>query len=697
MIMFRESESTDSGLADRDTAAAAKPTDGNDTVSGGNGDDELSGLGGNDSLFGNGGDDILTGGTGADRLDGGDGFDLASYADSSIYVTVDLRNVAGIGQHGDAQGDVLYRIEDVEGSAFNDVLVGNSTDNWLYGWGGEDRLSGMAGDDALLGGAGADALDGGAGEDLASYRTSGSFVEIDLLSGLGRHGDAQGDTLANIEDVLGSAFNDTIAASGADNWLNGAAGADRLYGGDGDDFLIGGTGADLLDGGNGLDAVGYFTSSTYVAISLRDGIGGHGDAEGDQLRWIEDVDGSVFNDVIVGSNGDNWLYGEAGADSLYGLLGDDALIGGAGVDRLDGGAGEDFASYRSGDSYVEITLVNGIGHHGDAEGDILISIEDVAGTAFDDMIAGSGVGNWLSAEAGADRLYGGDGDDFLIGGAGADLIDGGGGFDLASYRNSSSYVQINLLAGTGLHGDAEGDRLYWIEDVEGSVFNDTISGTGAANWLNGGAGSDQIYAGDGDDTLVGGAGADRLDGGAGEDFVSYAGSSSKVVVYLQSGDGQGGDAAGDRLFWIENVVGSDFNDQILGDTGTNVLYGQAGADDLYGVGGNDALIGGAGADRLNGGPGTDIFAYLSISDSTVAAAGQDTILDFTILDWIDLSSLGHLRFGTGAFTGTAGEIRVVVNPTGGQTVLIDTTGDKQADSAIHVFSDHKLFEGDFIL
>jgi Ca2+-binding RTX toxin-like protein len=222
-------------------------------------------------------------------------------------------------------------------------------------------------------------------------------------------------------------------------------------------------------------------------------------------------------------------------------------------------------------------------------------------------------------------------------------------------------------------------------------------GSGIDNWLNGGGGADKIYGGDGDDTLVGAAGADWLDGGNGIDLVSYAGSGQAVNVGLQSGTASGGDAAGDRLFWIEDVAGSDYNDVITGSNDTNYLYGRAGADYLYGGGGNDALIGGAGADQLSGGSGTDVFAYLSISDSTVGTAGQDKILDFTIYDWIDLSPIGHFSFVIGAFDGRAGEVRVSANANGSQTVLIDINGDKQADSAILVFSDHKLTEGDFIL
>ncbi len=113
-----------------------------------------------------------------------------------------------------------------------------------------------------------------------------------------------------------------------------------------------------------------------------------------------------------------------------------------------------------------------------------------------------------------------------------------------------------------------------------------------------------------------------------------------------------------------------------------------------------------GPTRLKGGAGTDTFAYASTADSTVAAAGRDTINDFTTGDLINLSAIDAngagagstaFVFGTGNFTGTAGELRVVAIPSGYQAVYGDTNGDKTADIAIVVLSDHALAAGDFVL
>ncbi|MGO4851040.1 hypothetical protein AB4093_35465, partial [Inquilinus sp. 2KB_12] len=102
----------------------------------------------------------------------------------------------------------------------------------------------------------------------------------------------------------------------------------------------------------------------------------------------------------------------------------------------------------------------------------------------------------------------------------------------------------------------------------------------------------------------------------------------------------------------------------------------------------------------------DSFVYTAIADSTVASAGKDTIYDFTTGDHIDLSAIDAdgnsangdtaFSFGAGAFTGHAGELRIM---TAGaiQVVYADTNGDRIADFAINVLSDHALTASDFVL
>jgi Ca2+-binding RTX toxin-like protein len=132
-----------------------------DAIYGLGGDDVLYGQDGKDRLSGGQGNDSLDGGAGADVLDGGDGIDWASYAGSTA-VTVDLRD-RGFG--GQAEGDTYINIENVFGSSFGDLLLGNAVDNMLDGWNGNDQLFGDFGNDRLDGGAGHDRLEGGFGND----------------------------------------------------------------------------------------------------------------------------------------------------------------------------------------------------------------------------------------------------------------------------------------------------------------------------------------------------------------------------------------------------------------------------------------------------------------------------------------------------------------------------------------------------
>src|SRR5581483_1586614 len=147
---------------------------------------------------------------------------------STSAVTVNL--ATGTGTGGDAQGDTLTAIENLIGSAYADTLTGDVNNNDLAGC------------------AGADVLIGGGGTDTADYSASTAAVTVNLATGTGTGGDAAGDTLSGIENLLGSAYADTLTGDGNSNQLSGGAGNDTLDGGAGDDVLIGGTGNDTLIG-----------------------------------------------------------------------------------------------------------------------------------------------------------------------------------------------------------------------------------------------------------------------------------------------------------------------------------------------------------------------------------------------------------------------------------------------------------------
>ncbi|MGO4126343.1 hypothetical protein AB4Z01_18215 [Inquilinus sp. YAF38] len=638
-------------------------------------DDVLTGASNvsNSLLTGGAGHDILTLGLGGGRMQGGAGADTligapgggyygstVLYTDSPSGVTVNLTAGTGIG--GDAEGDVLQSIEAVFASAYDDVLIGGSQgealngvagDDVLRGGGGADSLSGGAGDDLLVGGTGADTLSGSDGVDTVDYSLAAARVAVDLVTG-GTAGEAAGDTYVQIENALGSGFNDS---------MRGDAGANQLEGG---------AGADVLDGRAGVDTASYEHSAAGVTVGLASGMGAGGDAEGDALTGFESLRGSGFADTLGGDSGSNTLEGGAGADALY------------------GGAGIDTASYAHSAAGVQVDLVAGIGTGGDAAGDSFISIENLIGSDHNDVLKGG---------SGSSALSGGAGDDILEGSAAADDFDGGAGFDRVLYTASSAGVMVDLQVGLGLAGDALDDLLINIEGLTGSNLADRLTGSGTDNIFYGIAGNDILAGGAGADTLSGGAGADQLDGGSGLDTASYYIGSAGVAVDLAAGTASGGDAAGDTLTGIENLTGSNQGDDILvGTGGANVLQGWAGNDVLTGAGGKDALTGGTGADR---------FVYLDAADSAVGA-GADRIADFSRGqgDKVDLSAIdadtgaaGHQAFsfiGSALYSGVAGQLRYAV--AGGVTTIAgDVNGDGVSDFHIQLNGAIGLVAGDFVL
>lgn len=266
--------------------------EGDDTLSGGFGDDILNGGEGNNILNGGLGNDTFIGGVGVDLMTGGTGFDTVDYSTSPSAVTVNLADgLAATG--GFAQGDKVYSMEGVKGSAHNDVLTGNDFANVLDGGAGDDILNGGAGDDTFIGSAGNDIYDGGAGVDTVTYASVAGRVIVDLLeigpnveNLIGTDASGLGD------DLFGNALNNRIEGLAGDDFIDGDAGDDVLLGGADNDEIYGNVGNDDIDGGAGVDLI-------------------FGGAENDTLN------GGAGNDRIEGGSGNDTINGGAGRDRLY--------------------------------------------------------------------------------------------------------------------------------------------------------------------------------------------------------------------------------------------------------------------------------------------------------------------------------------------------------------------------------------------
>jgi Ca2+-binding RTX toxin-like protein/type III secretion system FlhB-like substrate exporter len=609
-----------------------------DTLTGDANDNYLKGGDGNDTISGGAGDDNIIGSAGADTLDGGTDNDTVDYWSSEAGVTVDISS-AGAQSGGDAAGDILSNFEDIVGSFHDDTLTGNASDNYIEGLGGNDTISAAAGNDLLTGGAGADILDGGTDNDTVDYWSSEAGVTVDISSaGAQSGGDAAGDILSNFENLSGSSYDDTLIGNTGNNYIEGRAG---------NDTLTGGAGADTLDGGSGTDTADYSASASAVTVNLTTNVNTGGDAASDSLSDIENITGSAFNDTLTGDTGAN------------------VLAGGAGADTLVGDSGTDTADYSTSASAVTVNLATNVNTGGDAQDDSLATIENITGSANDDVLTGN---------AGANVLTGGAGNDTLTGGAGADTLAGGSGTDTANYWASASAVTVNLLTNVNTGGDAASDSLSGIENVIGSDYADTLTGDAS------------------DNVLAGEAGADVIDGGAGSDTVDYssmAGGVGIITIDLSTGTATGGDAEGDTFSNIENITASANMDNLIGDAGDNILRGLGDHDDLDGgSGGFDILMGGAGDDNMYGGG----ILTVDYSDATSAVTvdisingSQDTIGAGTDSMW----GISHLTGSAYADTLTGTENDNVIRGGGGADMIdggdrIDTASYSISASAVTV-------------
>ncbi|MXQ12421.1 calcium-binding protein [Microvirga makkahensis] len=395
-----------------------------------------------------------------------------------------------------SEARVVHMARGTEG---DDIIAGA---NIAYGAGGNDLiagtdyrdiLSGGAGDDVLSGGRGGDVISGGAGVDTVSYAASasgisGEGIRVNLSTGVGLQGDAHGDRLLDIENVIGSAGNDFIQV-GNDNaadfdaadylaknpdvaaykeahqlsdawvyhhWRDAGRFEGRSGGWHGTTRGVG------ADWGTAFDLAGYLAANPDIqaykdAHNLSDAwvhshwmeAGRHEGRNGGLKASGAVIDSGDGHDVVVGGVYSDHLRGGNGADSLHGGLGRDVLLGGAGRDSLDGGADND-------------------------------------------------------------QLYGGHGDDTLLGGSNEDSMEGGEGADSLNGQDGHDLVRGN--AGNDYLDGANGN-----DTLDGGDGSDFLTGWIGADLLLGGSGGDTLYGGDGNDTLEGGRGLDLLYGGTGRD------------------------------------------------------------------------------------------------------------------------------------------------------------------------------------
>ncbi len=345
-----------------------------------------------------------------------------------------------------------------------------------------------------------------------------------------------------------------------------------------------GSDADVLYGGAGNDI--YYVDSANVTVSeqMTPGV----DDGGTDLiyasinytlgSFVENLTltgtsslsgtGNALSNIITGNSGANIIDGGSGSDVLNGGAGNDRLIGGSGADALSGGLGSDTADYSTSSGGVTVFLGGPQLNTGDAVGDSYASIENLAGTNFADILGGNAGNNtvsgndgndWLFGSDGLDTLQGGNGNDVLEGGAGADALDGGAGIDVASYRNSTSGIVLDLVTSANSSGDAAGDTLTGVENIWGTVYSDTIrSNISGGGQVYGFEGNDVLIGSNGNDVFYGGTGADTITTGGGADDLFFLSYNNHLNQYGTPEPYEGGDTITDFTHGVDHITVSRY-------------------------------------------------------------------------------------------------------------------------------------------
>lgn len=443
------------------------------------------------------------------------------------------------------------------------------------------------------------------------------------------YGDASANTIKSGQG------NDHVEGKGGNDTIEGALGDDTLRGDAGNDTIDGGPGDDTMDGGADTDTLTYASAGAGVSVGL--GTAGPqvtGGAGTDTISNFENLIGSDFNDTLGGTAGDN---------------------------VLDGGAGTDTLTYLSAGAGITMSLALATAQAtGGAGSDTIANFENLNGSNFADTLTGS---------SGDNVINGLDGDDTIEGGAGNDTLDGGIGIDTLSYANAGSSVTVSLAVATPqVTGGAGTDTVSTFENLTGSGFADTLTGTAGNNTINGGDGGDTITSLAGNDTINAGSGDDTVNmstmdlndtvhGGAGNDTLKFT-DTGAVASDLNNVDGfehivlgnatttvkilaslftdvsrPSGPASGDAAIYVDGSALTGANcltfDGSLSANGYLYITGSAQGDTLIGTGNSstnnwgDRLYGAGAADTLKGGSGADYFVYKAPGE------GGDTIQDFS--------------------------------------------------------------------
>lgn len=479
---------------------------------------------------------------------------------------------------------------------------------------------------------------------VITLASSGGNVAALTVTGSSSPGVAEGYTITALpgpSTLSTGAGNDAIS-------LQGAAHPASLLAGTGNDALgLGSSGAGLgditapiaVDGGGGADA-----------LTLDDAA----DPSADIVELTPTTISTQAGNSLFGAGG-SLTHGAVEQLAVNLGTGSDSVTisatGAGTATSINAGAGDDIVSVPGPAANLDtilspLDLDGGLGFNmlfvddsADPTGDTLTVSESGIGHGAGDTLFGTGGSlthaNFtlvtLNLGAGGNAvLLTGSPTGALVTGAGNDTVeladaaaligtvDAGEGTDTLSYAGVSSPVTVDLDIGAAqgtsgvqgfenVTGGTAADELRGLSDrpsqLRGGRGNDSITAGTSRDLLDGGPGNDILDGGRGSDTYVPGGGRDRVIDPGGKDTLDFSSSRKGIKVNLGI-TGKKKQRLGRGVGWlrlqaaIENVVGSNKNDRIIGNVLRNVLRGGKGNDALTGAAGNDTLIGGAGIDRV---------------------------------------------------------------------------------------------------
>jgi trimeric autotransporter adhesin len=610
-------------------------------------------------LIGNSGANILDGGAGADRMTGGAGSDTyiiddvndvvverptAREGTDTIQTTISMAMAANVERLVMLGGGNI----DGTGNILANVLTGNGGSNNLKGGGGNDTLNGGAGNDTLEGGTGNDTMVGGAGIDAYLVTEAGDRVielageGVDVVSSTISH------TLAeNVENLFLIGFRPINGyGNGADNFLFGNIGINRLDGRGGADDMTGNAGNDTYVVDNALDLVheNALEGSDTVESSISYVLGDH--LEHLRLTGSGDINGggNDANNRIIGNAAANILDGGVGADRMEGGVGNDTYIrdnvGDAVVEGIGRGADtvQTSVSYTLAANVENLTMtgVADINGSGNIQSNVIIGnsgMNTLRGGSGNDVIIGGGGTDSLLGDAGNDWIYGNAAAEILNGGVGIDTMQGGAGDDRYAIDNSRDRIIEMAGEGNDTVQSSVNVSLAWFSNVENVVL------AGGAITAVGNADVNSLTGNRWNNNLNGAGGADTMAGGAGND--SYTVDDTNDVITETSG---------------ADTVRASASYTLSAGIETLILTGAANIDGTGNVGnqsisgniGNNRLDGAAGNDRMAGGRGDDTYVVDARGDTTIEAArsGTDTVV--SSISWALAANVEKLILTGGA-------------------------------------------------